>query len=53
MTSTLWRCTSRAVSARDEPWRTEACSPAQVRNGKVVETWQHSEDQYAADEFLS
>jgi uncharacterized protein len=24
-----------------------------VRNGKLVETWQHSEDQYAADEFLS
>jgi uncharacterized protein len=24
-----------------------------VRNGKFVETWQHSEDQYAADEFLS
>jgi ketosteroid isomerase-like protein len=24
-----------------------------VRNGKFVETWQYSEDQYAADEFLS
>jgi hypothetical protein len=24
-----------------------------MRNGKFVETWQHSEDQYAADEFLS
>jgi uncharacterized protein len=24
-----------------------------VRNGKLLETWQHSEDQYAADEFLS
>jgi hypothetical protein len=24
-----------------------------VRNGKFVETRQHSEDQYAADEFLS
>jgi uncharacterized protein len=24
-----------------------------VRNGRFVETWQHSEDQYAADEFLS
>jgi ketosteroid isomerase-like protein len=24
-----------------------------VRNGTFVETWQHSEDQYAADEFLS
>jgi ketosteroid isomerase-like protein len=24
-----------------------------VRNGKFVEAWQHSEDQYAADEFLS
>jgi hypothetical protein len=24
-----------------------------MRNGKFVETWQHSEDQCAADEFLS
>jgi ketosteroid isomerase-like protein len=24
-----------------------------IGNGKFVETWQHSEDQYAADEFLS
>ena len=24
-----------------------------VRNGKLVETWQYSEDQYAADEFIS
>jgi hypothetical protein len=24
-----------------------------VRNGKLTETWQHSEDQYAADEFFS
>jgi ketosteroid isomerase-like protein len=24
-----------------------------VRNGKFIETWQHSGDQYAADEFLS
>jgi ketosteroid isomerase-like protein len=24
-----------------------------VRNGKLLETWQHSEDQYAADEYLS
>jgi uncharacterized protein len=24
-----------------------------VRNGTFVETWQYSEDQYAADEFLS
>ena len=24
-----------------------------VRNGRLTETWQHSEDQYAADEFLS
>jgi ketosteroid isomerase-like protein len=24
-----------------------------VRNGKLAETWQHSGDQYAADEFLS
>jgi hypothetical protein len=24
-----------------------------VRNGKFVETWPHSEDQYAADKFLS
>jgi ketosteroid isomerase-like protein len=24
-----------------------------VRNGRFVETWQHSGDQYAADEFLS
>jgi ketosteroid isomerase-like protein len=24
-----------------------------VRSGKLLETWQHSEDQYAADEFLS
>ena len=24
-----------------------------VRNGRFLETWQHSEDQYAADEFLS
>jgi hypothetical protein len=24
-----------------------------VRNGKFTETWQYSEDQYAADEFLS
>ncbi len=24
-----------------------------VRNGKLVETWQLSEDQYAVDEFLA
>jgi hypothetical protein len=24
-----------------------------MRDGRFVETWQHSEDQYAADEFLS
>ena len=24
-----------------------------VRDGRFLETWQHSEDQYAADEFLS
>jgi ketosteroid isomerase-like protein len=24
-----------------------------VRDGRFLETWRHSEDQYAADEFLS
>jgi uncharacterized protein len=32
---------------------TRACSVSHVCDSKFLETWQHSEDQYAADEFLS
>jgi len=42
-----------ARRARGRTLEDKSVLVSHMRNGKFVETWQHSEDQYAADEFLS